>query len=151
MPRSGQERGPDEVILRHIAVRRWSRMGMYGFLSASGLSSVLYPELLVSNQVGQSTIILLSLAVSIGGLVACGGTVSDRWIAEYTILPVLLSALAVYGVSALFAASQQGAPQLTAYGFLLIGFALGLYARWRDVRAISKVRRSEIKYHQSGR
>lgn len=151
MPGSHYQHLSDEAILRHVTIRRWSRVGMYLSLSASGFSSVLYPSLLVSDQVGKGTVVLLSAVVAGGGLVACGGSASDRWIVEFTILPILLSGLAVFGVSAILASQQQEAYPLLAYGLLLIAFSLGLFARWRDVRAVSRVHRAEINHENKAR
>ena len=131
----------DEAILKYVAVRRWGRVGMYSFLSAAGVSSSVYPAVLVSDEVGTRTVVLLSLALTLGGFVCFVGAVTDRWLAEYSALPVLSLGLVCFGVAVIKAVDSDTKP-LIAVALLVISFSFGLAARWKDVRAISLVGRA---------
>lgn len=139
----------DEAYLKHIAVRRWGRVGMYACLLAAGVVSIIWPSILISSQVGIATARVLSVALAVGGVVALVGAITDRWIFEFAILPFLIVSIGSYGTAAIWSSFDQEQYPVLAYGLTLIAFAFGLHARMKDVRAIEKVRRAEIGYHQS--
>lgn len=148
MQNAEASRRRDEAYLKHVAVRRWGRVGMYLCLLAAGVVSIIWPSVLISAQVGVPTARVLSTALGVGGGVALVGALTDRWIFEYTILPFLIVSLGTYGTAAITSAFDQDQYPILAYGLTLIAFAFGLHARMKDVRAIEKVRRAEIGYHQ---
>lgn len=139
----------DEAILRYLGVRRWSRVCAYGLLSSSGAASLTFPALLVSDQVGRGTVIIDSIVVTAGAALCFIGSLADRWIIEYVILPLLVIALFVFGAAAIFASHEIHDNSLIAVGLMLMAFGSGFLARWQDVRAISKVRRAEIRYNEN--
>lgn len=134
--------GVEEVILKHLARRRWGRVCKYATLSLAGFYGLLYPSILVSEKIGGLTISIFSLFLLVGGFICTIGSLFDRWIAEYTMLPALMTAVAVFGVAVLLAA-RAGVPEAIAYGLVILAFSFSLSARWRDVQTVVKINRLE--------
>lgn len=68
--------------------------------------------------------------MAVGGLLAALGTVTMRWIGEYTGLPLLVPALLAFAIEVV--THGEGAPRLAwANALILTSIALILAARWR--------------------
>ena len=125
----------EEYVLK-MTKRRWGRVVMYLGLVFSGVFALSFPSQLVADQVSHA------VSVSWGGFMVIGaglclfGAATDRWIGEYSGIPLLASSVAMYGGSALVSAKDLESYPLLAYGLVLISFAAGLVARWRDVQDI---------------
>ena len=71
----------------------------------------------------------LAAFMAVGGLLAALGTVTMRWIGEYTGLPLLVPALAAFAIEV--ADHGEGSLPTTANALILTSIALILTARWR--------------------
>lgn len=125
------------VILKELKVRRTGRILMYLGLSISGILTTLFPSRLVEDQVGGPVVLCWSLGMLVSALTCFYGAVTDKWIGEYTGIPLLASVLGLYGLSAL-AASDSHSLAILAYGLIVVSFASGLVARWRDLQVVKK-------------
>ena len=67
--------------------------------------------------------------MAVGGLLAALGTVTMRWVGEYTGLPLLVPALAAFALGV--ADHGEGSLPTTASALILTSIALILTARWR--------------------
>jgi hypothetical protein len=123
-----------EIIL-DMKRRRNLRIPMYAGLVASGIFAVVDPSELVSMQVSRLVAVVWSLAMIVSAGMCLYGSVTDKWIGEYSGLPLLASVLALYGGSAMLSV-EEGGFIILAYGLAMISFAFGLCARWKDVRLI---------------
>lgn len=109
------------------------RAVMYALLVVAGVCAVIFPSKLVQDQVGGVVVFVWSacIVVSAGG--AFYGAATDKWIGEYSGLPLLSISLGLYSISAILGAGLNPSP-LFAYGLVVAAFSVGLYARWLDVR-----------------
>lgn len=110
-------------------------MVMYSLLSIAGILTVFFPSEVVREQVGSLVSYAWGACFVISSIGALLGTLADRWLGEYTFLPLLFTVLFFYGSATVIAAESDSLPRL-AYGLLIIGFSAGLVARWQDVRDI---------------
>lgn len=108
---------------------------MYLGLIFSGIFITLDPSELVARQVSDTVAYFWSISMALSALICACGAITDRWIGEFTGLPLLISVLAFYGISAILAYNVSGF-LVVGYGLTMIAFALGLIGRYRDVRKI---------------
>lgn len=120
------------------SARRLLRAMMYAFFAASGLSGLFVPAPTLTDLLGVITYVWSGFML-LGGLLGAVGSISDRWIGELTAIPLLTSALFVYGIGLWVTAPTV--PTRIAVGALMLASAAGLAARWRDVYALSKLAR----------
>lgn len=112
---------------------------MYSFFMASGVSALFVPSPSLAAVLGLINYVWAAFMIA-GGLLGAVGSVTDRWLGELMAVPLLTSALSVYGI-ALWITSPTNATRV-AIGTLMLASAAGLAARWRDVHALSRVTRS---------
>lgn len=126
----------EQYIMHQERNNRW-RAVMYFLMSAAGVCAVLFPSDLVKDQVGSIVVASWSLGLVLSAVTCCYGALTDKWIGEYSGLPLLAAVLFLYGCSAMLGAGFNPSP-LFAYGLIIIGVSSGLVARWLDVRAEKK-------------
>lgn len=124
--------------MHEITLRRGWRIPMYAGLVVSGVFATIDPSRLVIRQVSFVVAILWAVAMIVSALICLFGALTDRWIGEYTGLPLLASVLALYGGSALLSYSAETGFVILAYGAVVISFSFGLMARWVDVKLVKK-------------
>lgn len=135
----------ERAIFRDLKIRRMGRVLMYAGLAVSGVLATIFPSKLVSDEVTHVVATIWAVCMIVSALICLYGAVTDRWIGEYTGLPLLASVLALYGGSALAASDSESLP-LLAYGILVLSFAFGLSSRWKDVSEIKKA--SGMEFHR---
>jgi len=109
---------------------------MYLGLLGSGIFSVIEPPILIESQ---ATAVVTSVwaFLMVGSAAGClYGSVSDRWIGEYSALPLLFSSLGYFGFTVLISAFERDSVPVLAYALTILAFTSGLVARWRDVQVI---------------
>lgn len=140
---------PDEdivVLLKSFGRRRLTRILMYGCLAAGAIISGLAPSAVLVEQSNSTVAIVWSFSFGIASLTCLVGSIFDRWIAEYTMLPLLATTLTVFGIAMVGGAQDDVGWRIVPYAFFFSAFALGLVARWRDVQALLTVAgRMEVK------
>lgn len=109
---------------------------MYAFLAAAGAGLCVSPSALVGEAVWAPVGYFWSVSLLVSGLGAFVGSLTDRWVGEFSFLPLLWTTLAFYGAVLLIKA--DGDWTVIAFGYLVLGFSAGLIARWQDVRDIKK-------------
>lgn len=118
--------------------KRVERTFMYAGLVLSGLFTSLYPSAVVTDQVGTLVTYAWS-ACMIGSALTClYGSYTDKWIGEFSGIPLLATVIAFYSGALFFSAYDSGNYLVLAFGFILISFSLGLVARWKDVRDVKR-------------
>jgi hypothetical protein len=111
---------------------RWLRTVGYGLIGISGILLILSP--IFPPDVGQPGIVM-SWFLVVGGLMSSIGSATQRWVGEFTGLPLLIFAFLVFAI--LVAGDLQAAPYITGANMcLLVGFSTLMTARWRYVLAI---------------
>lgn len=120
---------------RYDAWLKWARTLAYLLMGVAGVLAVLSPT--IQEQLG-----LIGAAMSwflaVGGVLAFLGALTERWVGEFTGLPLLASSFAVFAV--ITTASSPETPFLAiANGCMLFSVSLGLFARFREVKAVFKV------------
>jgi len=128
----------EEYHLRGLMRRRITRVVMYVGLFLAGLITTIYPSSLVIDQVGGVVVIFWSVSMMFSSALCAYGSFTDRWIGEYSGIPLLASVLALYGISAITSSVKIDSGPLLAYGVVVLAFASGLAARWKDVSDIKK-------------
>lgn len=132
----------DEEILgflKGITRRRISRVVMYGLLSIGAIVSAFAPSAVLTEQSSHVLAATWSVMFSIAALVCLVGSVMDRWIAEYTMIPLLSATLIVFGIALVGQSQGSEGWRLIPYAMFFSAFALGLVARWRDVQSLLRV------------
>lgn len=120
--------------ITQLSSRRALRALAYAMLALAGVCGfVIWPRSLGS-LIGWATFIWAAFLV-LGGFLGLVGSLWDRWLAEVAGIPLLTSALAVYG-TALWVA-EHTAVRL-AIGCLMWSLAFSLLGRWRDVWVLVK-------------
>lgn len=126
------------TLLTASHIRRVGRSAMYAGLFLTGIVFSFTPSDVISDELAPVAVICWSAAMAATALVCFVGSVSGRWIGEYSGIPLLAATLAVYSVATLSQADEDSLARV-AYAILLMSFASGLFARWRDVQRIRKV------------
>lgn len=138
-----------EELLRGLTVRRIGRVIMYFLLTGAGVMTTLYPSDIVKAQVGGNVVVAWSVAMTISAAICLYGAITDRWIGEYTALPLLGSVLGLYGFSVILASDSDSLPRF-AFGLIVLSYASGLAARWKDVREIKKANYHAVTRRNKG-
>jgi hypothetical protein len=115
-------------------VRRALRIWMYGMLAIAGVAGLYVQSPTLSNALGILTY-AWAIFLILGGLCGLVACITDRWIFEFAGLPLLVSALTVYGVA--LAAFPPITSVKVAIGALMLSSAASLAVRWRDLWVLS--------------
>lgn len=113
--------------------RRATRVAGYVLLAITGALAMVWPSPTVAAVTGPLVFVWAGFLV-VGGAVAAWGAATDRWLGEYTGLPLLFVVCVIY---ALIVLVPGRLPSLTAAA-LLLGVAAVLGARWQDVAALRR-------------
>lgn len=104
----------------------------YVALGAAGVASLTYANApLVQGAVGRVGFLTWAIFLTGGGFACAIGKITGLWILELTGLPLLWSALFLYGGA--FLVINGGSAGRIALGMLLLAFGCHLFARWKDV------------------
>lgn len=145
MPTADNQSWTEEVytILRIKAYRRWTRVLVYFFLTASAVASAVVPSNTVESQSDGGLIgDLWTLTFGIAAIVCFVGSLIDRWYFEYMGLPMLYSSILVLAIIlTVQIPSSPAGWQLLPFALLFYAFSFSLLARWRDVQALVKASR----------
>lgn len=115
-------------------VRRALRIWMYGMLGVAGVAGLYVQSPTLANALGIMTY-AWAIFLILGGLCGLVACITDRWIFEFAGLPLLVSALTVYGLALVFFPPLTSAK--IAIGALMLSSAAGLATRWRDLWVLS--------------
>lgn len=125
----------DRMLLKKMDKARVMRIFMYGALVPSGVFAFLDPSKLVTEQVSYIVANAWAVCMVVSAGICLYGAITDKWIGEFTGLPLLVAVVALYGGSSILS-YNEGKFILIAYGLTMVAFACGLLARWNDVRKI---------------
>lgn len=120
-------------MLRRMRRERLFRFFMYAGLVVSGIFATMYPSELVANQVAHVVVRAWATGMILSAATCLYGAYTDKWIGEYSGIPLLASVLGLYGLSAILSGDQGF---VIGLGFVILSFSAGLIARWFDVRKI---------------
>lgn len=114
--------------------RRLLYTAAYALMAAAGVFAFFFPARSVQSATGplDALLVLWSVFLFVGGVTSALGSYTDRWLGEYTGLPLLASVFGVYGLGAL-ALARPGAWTVLAGGFAFLGIALVFMGRWAEV------------------
>ena len=118
--------------LNQLASRRALRAIAYVMLAVAGVCAFFVAPRTLNSVIGLMTWAWAAFLL-VGGTLSAVGSIFDRWIGEFAGIPLLTSALTVYG-TALITAGRTAAAG--AVGCLMWALALSLFGRWRDVRGL---------------
>ena len=132
----------DEEIarfLRGITKRRVSRVFMYGLVTIAAGIGIVSPSKVLMDQSSGALSLVWAIAFGVASLTCMIGSIFDRWIAEYTMIPLLSSSFMMFGVAMIGQAHQEEAWRIVPYALFFGAYSLGLVARWRDVQSLLRV------------
>lgn len=131
----------DEVfaLLDAYTRRRISRVLMYLLLFIGSIFSIIAPSVVLLEQSSTSLSRAWSMAFAVASLSCLIGSFFDRWVVEYTMIPLLFSTLIIFGVALLANSFSTGTGLTVPYACFFAAFAFGFFARWRDVQCIMRV------------
>lgn len=127
----------DAMLMQDLKRNRSWRVPMYAGLVVSGIFVTVDPSELVAQQVSHLVSILWAVGMIVSAAICLYGAVTDKWIGEYTGIPLLASVLMLYGGSAILATGTGGL-LIAGYGLTMVSFSCGLVARWFDVRKVKQ-------------
>jgi hypothetical protein len=132
------EWGDDILILRAKAHRRVTRILVYAFLAAAGISSFMAPSQVVTTQSAGDMIGTIWTVLFTAAAVTCFlGSLLDRWVVEYVMLPLLYSSILVLAVIfTIQVPTNEAGVRLLPFAMLFYAFSFSLLVRWRDVQAL---------------
>ncbi|QEM40894.1 MAG: hypothetical protein [Phage AS32] len=116
---------------------------MYLGLFLSGAFALYDPPQLIESQTTAKVVTAWAAGMIISSLMCLYSSVTDRWIGEYSGLPLLFSVLGLFGFAVLWSALELNSVPVCAYSFVILAFASGLVARWQDIREV-KVNAEEL-------
>ena len=125
----------DEEIVENHHIRRQERVFAYLALVTAGILLTIEPSGIISGSVSPWIETAWSLCMIVSALICLLGSATDRWVGEYTGIPLLSSVLGLYSIAACLTAWGDSIP-LFAFGMMLGGLAFKLVARWKDVRGV---------------
>jgi len=123
------------MLLKKMDKARTWRVAMYAGLVASGVFAFLDPSELITQQVSLLIANVWAVCMSLSSAICLYGAVTDKWIGEFTGLPLLIAVAALYGGSSILSFNGDNYI-IIAYGLTMLSFSAGLGARWNDVRKI---------------
>lgn len=139
-----------EVLLSRSGKLRLLRGMMYAGLAISGILATMDKSSIVVAQVSFTVAILWSVAMAVSAVICLAGAITDRWIGEFSGLPLLVAVIAMYSIAAVGSAWENKDLFHLAFGFFAFSYGVGLAARWEDVRSIKKAA-SEGGANEEGR
>jgi HAMP domain-containing protein len=113
--------------------RRAARFAGYALIAVCGLAAMLWPPPSVS-RTANSLIWVWIVSILAGGVACAVGAGLDVWLGEYVGLWPLITAFAVFGISAL----ATGQLVSIAGGTCLLAIAFWLLARWQEVAVLRR-------------
>lgn len=126
---------------------RWSLAAAYSLFCASGVLLLLSPVMVeVYGRPGY----VYSGFMALGGLTAALGTITLRWIGEFTGLPLLASAFAAYAVEVLNLSYAEAPYVSLANAAFLLGMVGLMFARWRVALAAYQLARRVAENPRQG-
>lgn len=128
-------------------LERVARCAMYAGLLVLGLAGLAYPSELVQDAVAAHMVYFWTTAMALSAILALWGSAHDLWIGEYVALPLMIAVLVLYGIVTLDAANE-GNPARWAYGFLILTYSSGLFARWCYVNGVRRANLEGLKNEQ---
>lgn len=126
-------------LLVSLTYRRISRVAMYFMLFVGSIFSIAAPSEIFLQQSSTGLSKSWSALFAIAAVSCLIGSLFDRWVVEYVMIPLLASTLMVFGVALLGSAFTSGTAIVVPYAMFFGAFSLGLFARWRDVQSIYRV------------
>ncbi len=126
-------------LLNSFTHRRIARVGMYFLLFVGSMFSIFAPSEILLQQSSFGLTRAWSVLFAIAAVFCFIGSMLDRWIVEYIMIPLLGSTLMVFGIALLSSAVVEGTGLIVPYAMFFGAFACGLFARWRDVQALLRV------------
>lgn len=121
------------ALIHRLSVKRALRIPKYSFLCAAGFILLTDPSNIVVDQVSRPVSIAWALCMSLAALICLWGTVTDKWIGEFTGLPLLGGVLAFYGFAGLLSGRERDSLTVIAFGLIVLAFGLGAIARWSEL------------------
>lgn len=139
--RIGRGAEDDDIVkfLRSFTRRRLTRVVMYGLLTAGAAVSAMAPSQVLSDQSSALFVIVWTACFAAAAGACLIGSVLDRWIAEFVMIPLLSTTLIVFGIALGAQAWADDTWRVLPYAFLMNAYAFGLLARWRDVQALLRI------------
>lgn len=130
-------------------LRRWARGIAYSLWIAAGAFFIGSPSAIVKDSVLGYVTYAWAFSMVIGGGFALIGAITDRWLGEFTGLPMVIGTLWFYG--GLVIADQPFTGIKAGLGLLLISFGFKVLGRFLDVwKTIKDLREfSEIRARKS--
>lgn len=113
---------------RQSRLLRWILALAYLLFSVSGVALLLSP--VMADVYGRPGYVY-STFIAVGGFLAMAGTITLRWVGEFTGLPLLASALAAYAVEVLNIAFDETPFVAIANASSLFAIVCLMGARWR--------------------
>jgi len=138
---SSPQQADDAIValLTNFTHRRISRVTMYFFLCVGSVFSIFAPSEILLNQSSSDLTRVWSILFAIAAFSCFIGSFLDRWIVEYSMIPLLGSILVVFGVALLGSAIADHTALIVPYAMFFSAFSFGLVARWRDVQALLRI------------
>jgi hypothetical protein len=124
--------------------RRAFRFLGYALVAFCGVAAILWPPQSVSHAATSPLVYVWITFLIVGGLACAAGAAWDAWLGEYIGLWPLITAFAVFAVSAL----ATGRLVAASGGACLLAIACWLVARWQEVAVL---RREATRQQQAGR
>lgn len=127
--RRGAGRWIDPVVVRALT---------YIAMIAAGVVTITTPSKIIESSLGGTGFwqIFWSGLLIVGGLLSLYSVVRKVWWGEFSGLVGLMFALGVYSLAAWLPPTT---PNRVALGFLMAGFAFGLFSRWRDILTLQRL------------
>lgn len=124
---------------------RWGRCIMYLGLFVAGILSFFFPPVLVQDQIGNEWVHVWAAFLSISSAGCMVGAMSDRWIGEYSFIPLLFTTLMLFSISAMLSANTDGGRYLTV-GLIVLALCFGLIGRRQDLSLLMKMQCHRVEY-----
>lgn len=126
--------------------RRVARVLAYSLWVIAGILLTASPSEIIAGNTSGYIVYVWAIFMMVGGIFSFIGAATDRWIGEYTGLPLVISTLWLYG-GILTVASFTGEFSYVrlAIGLLFVSFGLKALGRWQDIRDLVKAHRERLR------
>lgn len=124
----------------------------YTLMATAGIAAVAWPARSVSAAASplNPLIYVWAAFLILGGGVSAFGAVTDRWIGEYTGLPLLASVFGIYGLAAIAIAPATDWTSL-AGGCTFLGVTAAFAARWAEMGAVRRAAADRVRTDAAAR